>query len=103
MTGIDAPLTPGTTPGWRHRFPFQRGRRPSACSPVLPLLVEEVDEDVVAERLGGCEEGSLAIHLHHPLDELAQVEVVLEHEGVDADAVLRAPLDLAQGHLDRQR
>ena len=54
---------------------------------LLAAVVEEVDEHVVAEGLGRGEERPAPVHLHHPLDEVAQVGALVEHERVDADAV----------------
>ena len=67
-----------TTPGIRaRRLSIGRARslepafwrRRSAGAALRALLVEEVDEHVVAEGLGRREERPAAVHLHHPLDE----------------------------------
>src|SRR5437588_69212 len=63
-----------------------------------PLLLDEVDQHVVAQRLGGGEEGPAPVELGQPLDEGLQIAGGVEHEGVDAD-----PLPGAAGHLGEGR
>src|SRR5215470_7113213 len=66
-------------------------RAPSARATRGAAMVEEVDQHVVAQRVGVGEEGAPAVDARHALDEVAQVVALVEHEGVDADAVARAP------------
>src|SRR5262249_26288439 len=52
----------------------RRARKVRSARPALrTLVVEEVDQDVVAQRFRRRVEGPPAVHLHHPLDELAEV------------------------------
>ena len=44
-----------------------------ASAAVGLALFEEVDEYVVAEGVGGGEEGAAAVHLHHALHEILEV------------------------------
>src|SRR5215216_1635029 len=75
----------------------------SAGAAGFALLFEEVDEDVVAEGVGGREERSSFVHTHHALDEAAEVVALVEHEGVDADALAGAAHDFLERLLDRHR
>src|SRR5262245_25905707 len=75
----------------------------SAGAAAFALVVEEVDEHVVAEAVGVGEERAPTVDPHHLLDERAEVVTLVEHEGVDADAVARAPHHFLQRLLDRDR
>src|SRR5215510_11208063 len=78
-------------------------RCPSARATRSATVIEEVDEHVVAQRVGVGEERAPTVDTRHALDEVAQVVALVEHEGVDADAVARAPHHLLQRLLDRDR
>ena len=67
------------------------------------VILEEVDEYIVAEGVGCGEESTSAVELHHPLDEVAQVVALVEHKRVDADPVPRAAHDLFQRLFDGHR
>src|SRR5215211_3136749 len=84
-------------PTMTRRWPPQA----SAGAAGFALLFEEVDEDVVAEGVGGREERSPFVHTHHALDEAAEVVALVEHEGVDADALAGAAHDFLERLLDR--
>src|SRR5450759_3335025 len=83
------------------------GRRPtgrgSAGAPLLASLLEEVDQHVVAQVVRRGEERPSPVQLHHALDEAAQVVALIEHEGVDADALARAAHHLFERLLDGDR
>src|SRR5262245_51083755 len=57
------------------------GSRPTGTT-----VLEEVDQHVVAQRVGRREERTPAIDAHHALDERLQRVALVEHERVDADA-----------------
>ena len=52
----------------------------------LPLLGEEIDEEILAEVLGSGVEGPAVVQPGDLLDELQQVGVLAEHEDIQADA-----------------
>src|SRR5438093_12850438 len=59
-----------------------------------------VDDDVLAELVGGGEERAAAVDPGHLLDERGKPRGPLEHERVDDDALARAVLDLLQRFFD---
>src|SRR4051812_41172235 len=67
----------------------------------LRAAADKVDEHVLTEVLGGRVERPTAVQPGHVGDELREGSRPLQHERVDRDALLRAPLDLAEGLLDR--
>ena len=91
-------------PGWARPLPRTRTVRSTrraafVCSE--RLLLDEVDEHVVAEGLGRGEERPAPVHLGELLDERPQVAGGVEHERVDADALAGAARHLAQRRVDR--
>src|ERR1700682_2346374 len=78
----------------------------ASTSRAATAIVDEVDEDVVAQALAVDEEGPAPVEPGQALDEVAQVVVGLEHETVDGESLLGAPLHLhqgaAEGFLDRR-
>jgi len=60
-------------------------------------LGKKIDEEVLAEVVGGGVEGPSLVDLGDLLDELDQVGVLAEHEDVQVDAAGRAFLKLQQG------
>src|SRR5438270_14011691 len=66
------------------------------------LAAEEVYEDELGEVAGGGEVGLPRCHLRHPLDELDEVVVRGQHEGVNHHPRLAARLHLAEGGLHHQ-
>src|SRR5262245_25616086 len=71
-----------------------------AAKQFAPML-DEVDEHVVAERLGRREERSSPVELGELLHEALQRGVGIEHEGVDADLLASAASDLTERGVDR--
>jgi len=73
-------------------------RRTTVCLPAdsLPLVGEIIDDDVVSDLIGRGIEHASGVHLREPVDEAHAVVVHAEHEGVDADAALRAPANFFQ-------
>src|SRR3990172_6651505 len=68
---------------------------------VLPLVGDVVHEDVLAQLIRRGVEDATLVDLRHLVDELLQVVVAVQHEGVDGDALLCAPLHFLQGLADR--
>src|SRR6478672_6166501 len=66
-----------------------------------PLGADEVDEHVLAEAIGGREEGAAPVDPGHLLDERGESVALLQHEGVDGDAVAGAALDFLERLLQR--
>ena len=60
----------------------------------------EVHEEIAAEGFGGGEVGLAAAHLADLLDELDELEVACEHEGVDHDVGALAAADFFQRFAD---
>src|SRR3954471_19926611 len=67
----------------------------------LRTATDEVDEHVLTEVLGRRVERPTAVQPRHMGDELCERSRPLQHERVDRDALLGAPLDLAERLLDR--
>jgi hypothetical protein len=63
------------------------------CPDPLSLLDEEIDEEVLAEVVGGGVKSPPVVDLGDLLDELDQMRVLPEHEDVQVDAAGRAFLD----------
>ena len=61
-----------------------------SCADPLSLLGEKIDEEVLAEVVGGGVEGPSVVDLGDLLDELDQVRVLAEHEDVQVDAAGRS-------------
>src|SRR5712691_8786634 len=64
---------------------------------------DEVDDDVLAQLLGGGEERTAVVDAGHVLDEAREVRAALQHERVDRDALARAALHFLQRLLKRAR
>src|SRR5690606_40696708 len=62
----------------------------SAAGAHRPLLLDEVHEDVVAERLGRGEEGPAPVHLRELLDERLQVRRGVEHRSEEHTSELQS-------------
>src|ERR1051326_4437032 len=88
---------------FQHRSPVLTAccRLPTAYCSFHPALLapEEVDQDELREVAGRGEVRLARGHGGHLLDELDEVVVRGEHEGVDLDARLAAGLDFAEGRV----
>src|SRR5713101_3683502 len=69
----------------------------AACSALVP---DVVDEDVLAEAVGRGEEGAAMVDARHLLHEGHQGAALLQHEGVDGDALARAALRFLERLLE---
>src|SRR6476646_1582940 len=78
----------------RDRWRTDRRTRSATGAQQLTLLLDEVDQHVVAEGLGRREERPALVQLRELLDETLEAAVGIEHERVDPDPVLGAA-----GHL----
>src|SRR5262245_63424824 len=65
------------------------------------LVADVVDQDVLAEAVGAREERAALVDAGQLVDELREHLALLEHEGVDRDALARAALDFLQRLLER--
>lgn len=61
------------------------------------LVLNEVDEHIVAQSFRGGEKGTAFIDLCEPLNELPQTTIGIEHEGVNDDSVAGALHHFSQG------
>src|SRR5438046_2953377 len=80
-----SPRIPATSPaGAPERKRRLNGRLGAAlggaAAPHGPLLLDEIDQHIVTEGLGGGEERPTAVHLGQLLDEVLQIAVGVEHE-----------------------
>src|SRR5581483_4179300 len=66
-----------------------------------PLGADEVDEHVLAEAIRGGEESATAVDAGHLLHEGGEGVALLQHEGVDGDALAGAALYLLERLLQR--
>src|SRR3989304_601492 len=67
---------------------------------VLSLVGHVVHEYVLAQLVGGGVEDAPLVDPRHLVDELLQVVVAVQHEGVDRDPLLSAPLHFLQRLAD---
>ena len=68
----------------------------STPSKHLSFVVQKVDQHVVAQVLWGRKEGPSAVQLAHLFDELTEVRIRVEHEGVDDDVLFGTQHHLTQ-------
>lgn len=64
------------------------------------LLAHIIHQQILAQRVGSREVGFAATDLRHSLDEIDEVVIPGQHEGVDEDARLAALGDFLERFLD---
>ena len=57
-------------------------------------MFQEINEDVVTQVVGTCEERPSAIHVRHFFDELSEVVIGVQHENVYPDVFFGGSSDL---------